>query len=185
VQNVEIRRPRIDDLEGLHHFFRIVITDTFAKEGLTDLLDEIEKEIEDKIKNLHTYFESNGESRYFFMALVNDQVIGTIEYGPASKLINDCTDGELKELVEVGTVFVRPDYQRQGIGNLLLNVMYLTLQNKGIDEFCLDSGYTNAQKIWKKKFGEPDYLFEDFWGEGYDHMIWRRRINDIPIMFRI
>ncbi len=184
MHNVVIRRPRIDDLEGLHHFFRIVITDTFAKEGLTDLLDEIEKEIEDKIKYLNIDFESNGDNRFFFIALDNDQVIGTIEYGPASKLINDCTDGELKELVEVGTVFVRPNYQRHGIGNLLLNVMYLTLQNKGIDEFCLDSGYTNAQKIWKKKFGEPDYLFEDFWGEGYDHMIWRRRINDIPIMFR-
>jgi GNAT superfamily N-acetyltransferase len=91
----------------------------------------------------------------------------------------------LKELAEVGTVFVHPDYQKQGIGNLLLNVMVLTFQNKGIEEFCLDSGYTNAQKIWKKKFGEPDYLLEYFWGKGYHHMIWRRRISEISIMFRI
>lgn len=45
-------------------------------------------------------------------------------------------------------------------------------------EFCLDSGYTNAQKVWKKKFGEPDYLLKDYWGEGFDHMIWRGRTND-------
>jgi hypothetical protein len=29
VHNVVIRRPKIDDLEGLNQFFRIVITDTF------------------------------------------------------------------------------------------------------------------------------------------------------------
>ena len=185
MHNVEIRRPRIEDIDELKQFFRIVITDTFDKEGLANLLDEIEDEIKVKIKYLNSDLESSGENRYFLIALCDDQVIGTIEYGLINKLINDCTDGALKELVEVGTVFVRPGFQRQGIGNLLLNAIYLALQSKGIEEFCLDSGYTNAQKIWKKKFGEPDYIMKDFWGEGYDHMIWRRRINDISIMFRI
>ena len=130
-------------------------------------------------------FENNGAKRYFLIALVNEQIIGTIEYGPASDLITECSNGTLKELIETGTVFVLPTHQRHGIGNLLLNVMYITLLNKGIKEFCLDSGYTNAQKIWKKKFGNPDYLFKDFWGKGYDHMIWRKRIGNIPILFRI
>lgn len=52
--------------------------------------------------------------------------------------------------------------------------MFLTLQNRGIEEFCLDGGYTYAQKIWKKKFGEPNCLLKNYWGEGCDHMIWRR-----------
>jgi hypothetical protein len=56
--------------------------------------------------------------------------------------------------------------------------MYLTLQNRGIEEFCLDSGYLSAQKIWRKKFGEPDYLLKDYWGEGYNHMIWRIKVRD-------
>lgn len=120
---VEIRRPKIDDLKELNRFFRIVITDTFAKEGLTELLDEIEKEIEDKRKYLNIDFKSNGESRCFFIALYNDQII-----------------------VDILSI---------------------------------------AQKIWKEKFGEPDYLLEDFWGKGYDHMIWRRRVSEISIMFRI
>ncbi|MEH6980246.1 GNAT family N-acetyltransferase, partial [Bacillus pseudomycoides] len=106
-----------------------------------------------------------------------------IEFGPSSKLINNCTDGALKDLYEIGTVFVLPNYQRRGIGNLLLNAIFLTLLDKGIKEFCLDSGYTNAQEIWKKKFGEPNFLLKDYWGEAYDHMIWRKCINDIPIIF--
>jgi hypothetical protein len=39
VQKVKIRRPRMDDLEELNQFFKIVITDTFAREGLTELND--------------------------------------------------------------------------------------------------------------------------------------------------
>lgn len=44
--NVEIRRPRTQDMEELHPFFRTVITHTFAKEGLSELADDIENEIE-------------------------------------------------------------------------------------------------------------------------------------------
>lgn len=173
VQKVEIRRPRTEDIEELHQFFRIVISETFAKEGLAGLIDDIETEIESKNNYLHLDLDSKGEKRYFLIALAENKIIGTIEYGPASKLIQDCTNGKLGNLVEVGTVFVLPYYQRQGIGNKMLNQMLYTLKARGIQEFCLDSGYKNAQTIWKKKFGEPDYLLKDYWGQGQDHMIWK------------
>lgn len=183
--NVEIRRPRIEDIEELNQFFSTTIKDTFAREGLSGLLDDIENEIENKKQYLKCDFDSNGRNRYFLIAVDKrcNKVIGTIEYGPASELINICTDGALKELNEVGTVFILPEYQRCGIGTLFLNIIFLTLLNRGIKEFCLDSGYTNAQKIWKKKFGEPDYLLKDYWGKGCDHMIWKRRTDDMSIIF--
>lgn len=183
--NVEIRRPRFEDNKELNEFFSVVIKDTFAKEGISELVDDIEREIESKKQKLNCDFKSNGENRYFLIAVdkKNNKIIATIEYGPASDLINICTDGALKELYEIGTVFVHPDYQRRGVGTLLLNVMFLTLLNKGINEFCLDSGYANAQKIWKKKFGEPDYLMKDYWDEGADHMIWKGCTNDMSIIF--
>jgi hypothetical protein len=70
-----------------------------------------------------------------------------------------------------------------GVGTLLWNTIFLTFLNRGIEEFCLDSGYINAQEIWKKKFGEPDYLLKDYWGKGHDHMIWKRRTNEMSIIF--
>ncbi|MDN5390053.1 MULTISPECIES: GNAT family N-acetyltransferase [Bacillus] len=183
MNEIEIRRPQIDDVEELNQFFRIVVEDTFAKEGISDLLDDQESEIESKRQYLKADLDSKGKSRHFFIA--SDQrlnkIIGTIEYGPASELIDICTDGALKDLYEVGTVFVHPDYQRHGIGTLLLSAMFLTFLNRGVKEFCLDSGYPGAQKIWKKKFGDPDYVLKDYWGKGYDHMIWRRRTKDMPI----
>jgi len=178
VLKVEIRRPRIEDIKELNSFFRIVITDTFIKEGLGERLNDINDEVEVKEKYLESDFESNGEKRYFKIALDGDKIIGSIEYGPASDLISNCTNNAFKELIEVGTVFVHPEYQRMGVGNLLLNTMYFNLQNKGIEEFCLDSGYINAQKIWKKKFGDPNYLLKDYWDKGYDHMIWRIKASD-------
>ncbi|MEH7418762.1 GNAT family N-acetyltransferase [Neobacillus drentensis] len=177
--NVEIKRPRIEDIKELNSFFRIVIADTFIKEGLGEKLNDINDEVKVKEKYIESDFESNGEKRYFLIALDGNKIIGSIEYGPASDLICNCTNNSYKELMEVGTVFVRPDYQRNGVGNLLLNSMYFTLRSKGIEEFCLDSGYKSAQKIWRKKFGDPDYLLKDYWDEGYDHMIWRIKISDL------
>ncbi|SFA85862.1 MULTISPECIES: GNAT family N-acetyltransferase [unclassified Bacillus (in: firmicutes)] len=178
MNNVDIRRPRMEDIKQLNEFFRMVIIDTFTKEGLGEKLDDINEEIKIKEKYLESDFESNGEKRYFLIALDGEKIIGSIEFGPASELISDCTNNAFKELIEVGTVFVHPDHQRIGVGNLLLNKMYFTLHSKGIEEFCLDSGYISAQKIWKKKFGPPDFLLKDFWDEGYDHMIWRIKVSD-------
>ena len=185
--NVEIRRPNSDDLEELHLLFRIVITNTFKEERLSHLLDDIENEINTKKRYLKNDFDSNGENRYFLLAIDtnNDKIIGTIESGLASTLINSCTGGVLKDLYEIGTVFILPEYQRKGIGSLLLNAMFLTLLSKGITEFCLDSGYKKAQSIWKKKFGEPNYVLKDYWGESSDHMIWKKSLHDTPLIFEL
>ncbi|GGE63727.1 GNAT family N-acetyltransferase [Priestia taiwanensis] len=176
-----IRRPLVTDIGELHGFFRTVIEDTFAKNGLADLVHDIEGEIEGKKKCLKSDFDSKGEERYFLLGIDSEsnKIIGSIEYGPAREIVVKETNGELKDVVEVGTVFVLPDYQKNGIGTLMWNEVLRTLSNRGIHEFCLDSGYTTAQKIWGRKFGMPDYLLKDYWGEGHDHMIWRRTIKSM------
>lgn len=179
MKDVRICRPRLEDREQLGHFFKIVLIDTYEREGLGELNSAVENEVEVKKEYLKSDFDSHGSKRYFLLAKIHDNVVGTIEFGPASDLIIKCTEGRLKGLVEVGTVFVKPDYQRQGIGNILLNAMCSTLQGMGIEEFCLDSGYKNAQKMWKKKFGKPDYLLKNYWGEGFNHMIWKKKVADL------
>ncbi|USK39530.1 GNAT family N-acetyltransferase [Cytobacillus firmus] len=179
MNNVMIRRPAAEDVKDLNHFFRIVITDTFLKEGIGGLLEDMEEEIKAKENCLNGDLKSGGKDRYFLIALSEDKIVGSVEYGPASELIIKSTDQALKSLYEVGTVFVHPDYQKKGIGNQLLDAIILALKNMGADEFCLDSGYKNSQKVWKKKFGEPGYLLNDYWGEGAHHMIWRVKTDSI------
>jgi GNAT superfamily N-acetyltransferase len=177
VLNIKIRRIKPEDKIELVDFFRLVITDTFIKDGIENNAN-LEEEIAGKEKYLQYGLDINEIGRYFLIAEHRDSIIGTIEYGQSSELIDSCTNGELKDLVEVGTVFVRPDYQKQGVGNLLLNSIYQVMKDRGIEAFCLDSGYPSAQKIWVKKFGPPGYCLENYWGEGMPHMVWRIHLRD-------
>jgi len=179
VIHIEIARPRIEDMDLINAFFKIVLYDTFKRNELLDLIETYNEEINDKRRCLNQDFESCGNDRYFLIAKDKELIVASIEYGLSNNLINSCTNGALKDLVEIGTVFVHPDYQKKGIGNRMLNSIFRELDKKGIKEFCFDSGYKSAQKIWIKKFGNPQYFFKDYWGEDANHMIWRLKVKDV------
>jgi GNAT superfamily N-acetyltransferase len=177
--NVHINRPKIEDIEPINEFFQTVLRDTFEKNEILDLIDIMLDEFKDKRRCLNQDIESNGKDRYFLIAKEEDKIVGSIEYGISNDLIHSCTNGELKDLPEIGTVFVHPDYQKKGIGSKMLNLIFMEMKKNGIEEFCFDSGYKSAQKIWTKKFGRPEYHLKNYWGEGSDHMIWRLRVEDV------
>lgn len=183
--DIEIRKPKIKDIELVKSFFEIVVNHTYIKEGLGGLTDDIENEIVDKKERLVEAIETNGEKRYFLIALDHNQIIATIECCPSNDIIIKGTNNELKDVIEIATVFVHPNYQRKGIGSFLLKIMNLHLMSQNRKEFCLDSGYKSAQLVWKKQFGDPDYILKDYWGEGFDHMIWKRKVEDMLIRFKI
>ena len=126
--HIRIRRPTEDDKDRLVKFFKIVVVDTFIKEGIEEMVEDLEEEIESKKQYLENDLKSNGELRCFLIAEYEGCIVGTIEYGPASDLINSCTHGKYKNLYEIGTVFVRPDFEGQGIGKILLYAMSHELQ---------------------------------------------------------
>ena len=185
MNSVEIRRPRFEDMEELIQLFHIVIKDVFDREGLDEeIVDEIERQVEEKTEHLKSDLSSNGEKQYFLVALDNDKIVGTIQFGPSTDLIRSCVDSISKDMIELGSLLIHPDYQQCGIGNLLLNLMYFALGNKGIEEFCCASGYPTAQNIWRRKFGTPSYCLKDYWETGYDYLIWIRKVSDIKIVFK-
>lgn len=178
MRNIEINRPKIEDVEKINEFFQLVLKDTFRKNALDNLTELLAEEIECKRNFLNRDLRSNGENMFFLIAKENNKILGTIEYGPSNELIVSCTDGKLKDIKEIGTVFVHPEYQEKGIGSKMVSVIFEKMLEEGIEEFCMDSGYKSAQKIWTTKFGKPEYLLKDYWGEGGDHMIWRKDIRD-------
>lgn len=179
MKNIEISRPKIEDIEEINKFFELVLRDTFERNGILDLVDTFDNEIIDKRRCLNQDIESRGTNRFFLIAKEGAKIVGSIEYGPSNELIDTCTKGKLKSLLEIGTVFVHPDYQKQGIGSRMFNAIFEELHRKGIKEFCFDSGYKSAQKIWMNKFGKPEYHLKDFWGKGEDHMVWRVNVQDV------
>lgn len=51
--NIEISRPKFEDIELINDFFEIVLRDTFEKNEISDLADLIAEEIEDKRRCLN------------------------------------------------------------------------------------------------------------------------------------
>ncbi|WP_409288068.1 GNAT family N-acetyltransferase [Peribacillus sp. SCS-37] len=180
-----IRRPQAGDQTELHSFFKRVLTHTFEEEGIMHLHDDLLQEIELKKKMLAADLRSSGADRYFLLAVhpSDGKIVGTIEYGQPNDLIV-ALDDQIAGLFEAGTIFVDPEFQGQGLGTLLLNALILHFTGKGVTEFCLDSGYKRAQKVWKAKLGEPLVISWNHWGKDSHHMIWRVSVDSFAIKFR-
>lgn len=173
-----IVKPTKDDFSSTCTVFELSIRDAFERDGLGHLKEDIKKEIEEK-KNLLTYSLVNPDSDvHFFAAKLGGNVIGTISFGPCGDDIKIVTNNELADVGELGSLYVLPQFQRSGIGSALITAMINHLNKQGIEQFCLDSGYKQAQQIWLKKFGTPYAIAQDYWGEGYDHMVWLCSVRD-------
>ncbi|MDM5351818.1 GNAT family N-acetyltransferase [Lysinibacillus sphaericus] len=178
MRKIFIRRPEQTDTPALHQFFLHVIQDTFAKEGLAELVDDQQHEWATKKQYLAADFDSQGQKRFFWLVEDADtkEIVGTIEYGESNEFIQKMIKEDLSNCPEIGTVYVHPSYQGRGIGTMLVNKMLTTLEMKIVPSFCLDSGYKQAQLVWQKKFGQPNYVLEHFWGTNNHHMIWKRNL---------
>lgn len=178
MNNIKIFRPNIEDIQKINEFFELVLRDTFRKNHIENLQDLLAEEIECKKEFLAEDFKSNGEKIFFLIAKEGENIIGTVQYGPSNEVIVSASKEKLKNVKEIGTVFVHPEYQGKGIGSKILETIFQSMLKDGIEEFCMDSGYKSAQKIWTNKFGKPEYLLKDYWGEDGDHMIWYKNIKD-------
>lgn len=185
MNNLTILRPKEEESVEINQLFKAVILDTFNKNNFSHLTDLIAEEIEDKKKYLKEGFETKGKKHFFLIGKIDEKIVAAIEYTPASNLLNSCTDNKYRELMEVGTVYVHPEYQGQKIGMLMFTAILKELKKIGEKEFCLDSGYPSAQKIWCKKFGSPAHLLKDYWGKGADHMVWKLDIEEGLEMLKI
>lgn len=167
-----IRRPVLEDQDALYELFYQVMSHTFIKNDLFHLKALFDSEIVGKKNYLQMDFDSKGKQRYFLIGELDGRIVACIEHGPPNEDMVKGSDGAILGLQEVGTVYVHPDYQRQGIGNTMLQAIYKVLKDKSYDRFGLDSGFVSAQKIWSRRFGEPTYFLKDFWGPDAHHMIW-------------
>ncbi len=178
MKDITIRRPGIEELERIHAFFEEVLVDTFKKNNIYDRKELLQEEILDKKRGIAQDFDTEGKERFFLLAEHKGEIIGSIEYGLSNDLLNSCTEGELKDMLEIGTVYVRPDWQKRGVSALLMHSLFEVLKEKQVEEICFDSGYKIAQSIWCKRFGNPAYYLENYWGEGAHHMVWRVKIEE-------
>lgn len=158
--------------------FEESIADAFNKEGLGHLQEDIQSEIDHKKQKALSSLEQANSGTYLFIAKFDETVVGTISYGPCGETIQTCAEHQLDHLGELGSLYVLPSYQGQGIGSALIKEIMTFLNEQGIEQFCLDSGYKRAQIKWQRKFGAPYKVVKDYWGPDSDHMVWLCNVSD-------
>ncbi len=178
--NIEIRRPVGADVSELGALFDRVVKDVFHREQVDDA-QLMQEEMREKRVFLMEDLNSGGEERFFLIAVHEGKIVGTICIGPSNPLIHEVAGQALRDVVEIGTVYVDPDYQSKGIGTKLLNAIYIVLLAKGHEAFCLDSGYKSAQAIWNRKIGKAEYIEPHKWGENHPHMVWYKHMDAVHI----
>ncbi|WP_379129711.1 GNAT family N-acetyltransferase [Paenibacillus sp. sgz500958] len=166
------------DMHSVNRLFEASITDAFVQEGLGHLQEDIQQEIESKKRMVEESLDPTITDTWFLLAKVKEVVVGTISVAPCGEVIRSCTEHRLDDVSELGSLYVLPSYQSQGIGSTLIQAMVSFLDKKGTDRFCLDSGYKRAQARWLRKFGMPYLTVPDYWGPGSDHMIWLCKVKD-------
>jgi GNAT superfamily N-acetyltransferase len=168
----------LSDFKQACHVFETVIPVAYKQEGIGHLTDDMREEIEQKINMLRSALEENEPKTRFWLAKQNGVVVGTISFGPSNEDLNACTDHQLAQVGEVGSLYVLPGYQGRGIASALIKEVAVYLHSRGIEEFCLDSGYRRAQEKWKQKFGLPYAAVKNYWGPGTVHMVWLSRVSN-------
>lgn len=152
--------------------FELCIPDTFRREKIDHLTQTCSDEIEYKCRLIEDALTEKKLGFTFWVAKQKDKVLGIISYGPCGEDIKRCSQESLTHLGELGSLYVLPEFQNQGLGSALIKAMVTELMALGIQEFCLDSGYPEAQKRWRQKFGEPVIEVKDYWGQGMTHCVW-------------
>lgn len=169
----------------IHALFDCTIRHTFELEDVGEEFELIDELIADQQALIDTDLDTNGEELCFLVARCNQKIVGTICMRPCSDIIQDCADRDTAGMHEIGSIYILPKFQGNGIAKLLLNRMYIALTAKGVDEFWLDSGYDIAKQIWRKILGEPTIIMKDYWAEGVDHHLWFRKIDEVDVEYKV
>ncbi|MFB1082718.1 GNAT family N-acetyltransferase [Jeotgalibacillus sp. JSM ZJ347] len=171
---MQIRELKKSDLSSLDSMLLACQTNLISAENVEDKEWLIQKETERLCKVARRILVSDKET--MFVAEENNQVIGTIAGMIPGELITCGLEPE-EGVFEVGSIYIHPEHQRKGIGHALLQHMQGWLLKKNHSTFYLDAGFVSSQTYWKKRLGDPDILLRDYWGGGFDHMIWIGRLK--------
>ncbi len=168
-ENLIIRQAIKADRSAIKDLWFKVIKSAFNQEHFDDDLTP-QKELAFKMRQLDKAFESP----FFtcFLAFEKQTLIGTIAYDkPPNQGILKQTNDALIDMMELGSLYIDPDKQKQGYGRALLKYALESLQKNGIEEICFDSIYEVSQKIWRAMFGEP-IIHKKAPNHSFHHMIW-------------
>ena len=176
---VTITRPTPRDAQRLESFFREAIHDAFKRNGFPP--EEVTREVDYKMDSLKQDTETLGKERLFFIAKYGGMVVGTVALAKASAFVRQNIPKPYHRWKVIASVFVKPRYQRKGIGRALTSAAVLALMAQRQEGFILDCGYPIAQKYWTHLLGKPDFIKRNCWYGSVDHFFWVKQVEDFAV----
>jgi len=174
-KELTIQKATPKDKLAIRALWKAVIEDAF-KVDKVDQHHKSEDELAFKMEQLEQAF--NNQDAQYFIARINDDVVGTIAYStPPNRGILKRTNNALIDEMEIGSLYINPAYQKQGLGKTLLLFILKQLDQKNIEKVCFDSIIETSKQIWVRMFGEPTYQIQSKKHQ-FTHMIWLVNVKD-------
>lgn len=140
---------------------------------LKDVLNSIELFPSEMLEDLISDFFNNPETEEIWFTATENQIPISIGYCAPEKL----TEGTFN-LYAIG---VKRDIQGKGIGKTMMKYLEEELKKKGHRILIVETSGTADFKLTRAFYENLDYskeaVIRDFWKEGDDKVIYRKKIN--------
>jgi ribosomal protein S18 acetylase RimI-like enzyme len=181
---IVIEQLQKKDLEEILKFIKEVIKDNFLFENRPpgNFEEVIDNEMATQRKRLEESFGSKGIK--FLVAKKKDEVVGTIGYyysGPTILKAQEVLKQNFHNICEIVSVYVKPEYQRQNIGSLLLKNIFESIKSSPYEYFGLSTAYKKGLAFWRKKFGETTCFLPKYYNDKADCSVWIGKISEVNL----
>jgi len=158
--------------------FKIVIKDSFRREGIEKENKEMNSLIQSKINLISNYLDNKDDVEKIFIAITQNKVVGIIALTEVNNIIRNNYRYNYNDTVEVSSLYVLPIYQSKGVGKALISHAFKFLKNNTkIKEYFIYSGFKIAQRFWNKLLGDPKHILINYYDNGDNCNIWHRKID--------
>jgi GNAT superfamily N-acetyltransferase len=166
-----VRPLQLEDLCSLRPILETWIVDRQTKQPLPEEVDETLEAMRQSIDgvNNRTYFVAQSE---------DGQVVGVMGMRAPDERMIPFT--QTTNPVEVVNAFVSKTHRRKGIGKALITSIESVARSQGKTEIILNSGpryQLSGWGAWKKIFGDPMGIAQDYYGEGGNAPVWRKTLE--------
>ncbi len=136
MENINIRLIILEDCSKLSKLKREVWETTYRGIYPDEKLDNYDYVRNKKV--FETYV--NNESKYLYVALDKEDIIGYIEFGAPNRAFEDFKQ-------EIGLFYIKKEYQNKGIGKKLFKLAYDKIFITGVNKFFISCSKYNKNAI--------------------------------------
>lgn len=166
-----VRPAQEQDIEPVRSILADWVKDPETGAVLTEEIDEI-------IQELSKSLTGESPSQFMVAESLDGGVLGMARISPVSEQVGQFAQTE--KPVELFNLYVAAGQNKgKGVGSALFEAVQDSARKQGYTEVMLNSGPRYKESGWgfyEKVIGPPAGVMKDYYGAGYDAMVWRKEL---------